>query len=150
MFLEHSVIIPNVSAPYGLETHYDIKMKHRRVPKQDNCRTDTAFIGQMQYTILNFWNTAYTKRKQSQIVNIENVILKRLKLMYITYSINDFIIWFRHFEESDILLFISTFCTWHWPYVIIRWLHFMLYFDIFFFLNIVKAISNSIHFAARI
>ena len=46
MFLEHLVTILNVSAP--LETHYDTKMKNRRVPKQGNYRTDTAFIRQMQ------------------------------------------------------------------------------------------------------
>ena len=56
MFLVHVVIILNVSAPYynGLDTHYDTKMKNRRVPKQGNYRTDTAFIGQLQYAIFKF------------------------------------------------------------------------------------------------
>ena len=45
------VIILNVSATKynGLDTHYNTKMENKRVPKHGNCRTDTAFIGQMQY-----------------------------------------------------------------------------------------------------
>ena len=51
MFLKHFVIALNVSAfSYnGLDTHYDTKLTIRRVPKRGNYRTDTAFIGQMQY-----------------------------------------------------------------------------------------------------
>ena len=58
MFLKHFVIILSVSAPYynGLDTRYDTKMENRRVPKQGFYRTDTAFIGQMQYAFLNPWN----------------------------------------------------------------------------------------------
>ena len=33
----------------GLDTHYDTEMKTKRVPEQGNYRTDTAFIGQMQF-----------------------------------------------------------------------------------------------------
>ena len=57
MFLEHLVIIRNISAHIIMDwkTHYDIKMKNRRVPKQGNYQTDTAFIGQMQDTILNLY-----------------------------------------------------------------------------------------------
>ena len=51
-----------------LDTHYDTKMENKRVPKQGNYQTDTAFIGQMPYAFWNSWNVTYTKMNRSQLV----------------------------------------------------------------------------------